>query len=66
MGKGGGTMSGILLVAYANERKFDVYSVGSISYQQIQYSRTNAILIQLRGFNHGMQVISALNNAGWR
>lgn len=54
MGKGGGTMSGILLVAYANDRKFDVYSVGSIPLQQIQYSRTKAVLIQLRDFDHGM------------
>lgn len=62
---GGGTVSGILLVAYANERKFDVYRVGSIPFQKSQYSRTKAILIQLRDFNHGMQVIHALNNAGW-
>ena len=56
---------GILLVVHVNERKFDVYRVGSIPFQKSQYSRTNAILIQLRDFDHGMQVIRVLNNAVW-
>jgi hypothetical protein len=57
-----------LLVAYvnANDRIFDVYRVGSIPFQQSQYSRTKAILIQLKDFNHGMQVAHTLDNAGWR
>jgi len=58
-------VSDILLVVHVNERKFDVYSVGSIPFQKSRYSRTKAILIQLRNFNHGMQVIHVLNNAGW-
>ena len=65
VGRGGGIVFSFLLVACANERKFDVYSVGSIPLQQIQYSRTNAILIQLRDFNHGLQVAYTLDNAGW-
>lgn len=58
-------MSGILLVVHVNERKFDVYSVGSIPFQKSQYSRTNAVLIQLRDFDHGLQVAYTLDNAGW-
>jgi hypothetical protein len=66
---------GFLLVAYANERRFAVYRVGSIPFQQSQYSRTkavfsqysrtNAILIQLRDLDHGVQAIRTLDNAGW-
>lgn len=54
-----------LLVVHANERIFDAYRVGSIPFQQSQYSRTNAILIQLRDFDHGVQAIRTLDNAGW-
>ena len=54
-----------LLVAYANNRKFDVYRVGSIPFQQSEYSRTKAVLIPLRDFDHGIQVIRTLDNAGW-
>lgn len=65
MGKGGGMVSGVLLVVHVNERRFDVYSVGSIPFQKSQYSRTKAVLIQLRDFDHGVQAIRTLDNAGW-
>ena len=54
-----------LLVAYANERRFAVYRVGSIPFQQGQYSRTKAVFIQLRDLDHGVQAIRTLDNAGW-